>query len=88
MRLQLVCGIRVEDMSKANSDRLKLVGAIICIMLAIAPLLPIYLISSGLLNNAVTLPDRSHFEMKLAIYIIEVVIFAALAIFLLRSRTP
>lgn len=88
MRLRRACVIRVKSVTKANSNKLKFVGAIICTMLAIGPLLPIYLISSGLLNNAVTLANRPHFEMKLAIYIIEVVIFAALAIFLLRSRTP
>lgn len=75
-------------MTKVNSNRLKLTAAIVCIAIVIGSLLPIYLISSGLLNNAVALDERTHFEMKLAVYILEVVAFGALAIGLLRSRRP
>ncbi len=88
MRLQLECVILAKNMTKANLNRLKLGMAIVCIVSALGTLPSIYLISSGLLNNAVALNERTHFEMKLAIYIIELGFLGALATVLLKSRRP
>ena len=75
-------------MTKTNSNRLKLAAAIVCIALAIGSLQPIYLMSKGLLDNAVALDERTHFEMKLTIYLFEIVFLCALAAILWRSRKP
>lgn len=73
-------------MTKDNLNRLKLGGAIICIVLALGPLLPIYLISDGLLNNAVASDERTYFKIMLAVRISEVMVFGVLAIVLLKNR--
>jgi biotin transporter BioY len=75
-------------MTKDNSNRLKLGVAILCIVLVLGTLPSIYLIGNGLLDNAVVPAERSHFQIKLAAYIVEILILGALAIVLLKSRQP
>ena len=60
--------------------------AIVCIVLALGTLPSIYLISSGLLNNAVALSERTHFQMKLAVHISEIVVLGALSTVLMKGR--
>jgi len=73
-------------MTKNHANRLKGGVAIMCIVLVAGTLPSIYLIGSGLLNNTVVLADRSHFQMKLAAYIGEIVILGVIAIILLKNR--
>ena len=73
-------------MTKDNASRLKLRAAILCIVLVLGTLPSIYLIGSGLLDNAVVPAERSHFQMKLVAYIVEILVLGALAIVLLKSR--
>ena len=73
-------------MTKDNANRLKLVVAIVCIVLVLGTLPSIYLIGSGLLNNAVALAERSHFQIKLAAYIGEILILGVIAVVLLKNR--
>ena len=73
-------------MTKDNANRLKLVAAIVCIVLVLGTLPSIYLIGSGLLNNAVALAERSHFQLKLAAYIGEILILGVIAGVLLKNR--
>ena len=73
-------------MTKDNANRLKLGVAILCIVLVLGTLPSIYLIGSGLLNNAVALAERPHFQMKLAAYIGEILVLGVIAIVLLKNR--
>ena len=72
-------------MTKDNANRPKLVVAIMCIVLVLGTLPSIYLIGSGLLNNAVALAERSHFQMKLTAYIGEILILGVIAVVLLKN---
>ncbi len=73
-------------MTQNGTNRLKLGIAIVCIVLALGTLPSIYLIGSGLLNNAVALAERPHFQLKLVAYIGEVVLLGLVAIVLLKNR--
>jgi biotin transporter BioY len=75
-------------MTKDIANQLKLGVAILCIVLMLGTLPSIYLIGSSLLDNAVMPAERSHFQMKLAAYIVEILILGALAIVLMKRRQP
>ena len=75
-------------MTQDNANRIKFGVAILCIVLVLGTLPSIYLIGSGLLDNSVVSAERSHFQMKLVAYIVEILILGALAIVLLKSRRP